>query len=205
MARLSAAVTAVVAFIPAAAALGADTLGEIRIRLNAHPVVRAEFTQTRRIAALEKPLVTQGRFLVSRGEGVAWQIEHPYRSSYVLKQDSILEVAADGTRTVRGERDAGAAARINQLVRAATAGDDEAFTNWFQVQASLEGTRWRIALIPKQQQIAQYVRRVDVAGSEFVEEVEIESSNGDQTRLAFRNHRQGPLSADERRLFQIDR
>ena len=205
MARLITTVAAFLAIVPAAPALAAEALDEIRIRLNAHPVVRAEFTQTRRIAALAKPLVTQGRLLVSRGEGVVWQIDQPYRSTYVLKQESMLEIAADGTRTVHSERDASAAARINQLVRALTAGDNVTLSNWFQTQTSLEGARWRIVLVPKQQQMAQYIKRVHLRGSEFVEEVEIESNNGDQTSLAFHKHRQGPLSADERRLFQMDR
>jgi hypothetical protein len=204
MGRVIAALAAACVSAAAGAAAGPEEIERIRSRLDAHPVVRAEFVQTRRIAALTKPLVTRGQLLVSRKDGVAWRIEQPYRVTYVLKQDVTIEIAADGTRTLRSAREAPAAARTSRIVRALVGGEPGALGNWFEVEASVSGAQWKIALTPKQSQFSQFLKAVRLGGAEFVEEVAIDEANGDATRIEFRGHRAGALSDEERRVFTAD-
>lgn len=69
-----------------------DTLSRIGAQMEQYPVVRAEFIQNKQMPALKRPLVTSGRLVFSRRHGVLWQIEQPYRMSYVLGEERIVEI-----------------------------------------------------------------------------------------------------------------
>jgi hypothetical protein len=186
---------------PAHAQASPEALAGVRARLEAHPEVRMEFVQTRTIVGLAKPIVTRGRLFLWHKQGVLWQVEQPYRVSYAVGQDVITEIAADGTRTVRTERDAPAAARISRAVRAAVGGDASALNGWFETEARLDGARWQLTLTPRQTQLARQIKTIRLGGGEFLEDVRIDAVNGDETRIEFRNHQAGAPTEQERRAF----
>lgn len=179
----------------------ADAVAGVRARLEAHPELKMEFIQTRTIVGLAKPIVTRGRAFFWHKQGVLWQVEQPYRAGYVVGQDMIAEIAADGTRTVRTERDIPAAARISRTVRAAIGSDPATLNNWFDTEARWDGTRWQLTLTPRQAQLARQVKSIRLSGAEFLDEVRIDAVNGDETRVEFRNHKPGAPTEQERRAF----
>jgi len=180
-----------------------DPVAGVRKRLEAHPEVRMEFVQTRTIAGLAKPIVTRGRLFFWHKQGVLWQVEQPYRVTYAVGQDTITEIAADCTRTVRAERDVPAAARISRAVRAAVSGDPSTLNNWFETDARLDGARWQLVLTPRQTQLARQIKAIRLSGGEFLEDVRIDAVNGDETRIEFRNHQSGAATEQERRAFSV--
>ena len=175
---------------------------QIRARLDAHPVVRAEFVQTRTMADLGRPLVSRGRLVVWESAGVIWQIEQPIRATHVLREDSTLEIAPDGTRTVRSASDDRGAARIGRVLRAVLKGDPRALDEWFDAEAKVSGERWTLALLPRQGPMAYFVKSVQLSGGEFLDSVRIVEENGDATQMQFRGQRgdRAP-SEEERRLL----
>ena len=177
----------------------ADALGDIRARLDAHTVVRAEFVQTRTMADLARPLVTRGRMVVWGAGGVIWQIDKPVRATYVLRDDSTLEIAADGTRTVRSAKDDRGAARIGRVLRAVLKGDAGTLGEWFDADPRIAGERWSLALTPRQGPLAFYVKSVQVSGAEFVHSVRIVEENGDTTQMQFHGSRGDAAPSDEER------
>lgn len=177
----------------------ADALGDIRARLDAHPVVRAEFVQTRTMADLARPLVTRGRMVVWGAGGVIWQIEKPVRATYVLRDESTLEIAADGTQTVRGARDDRGAARIGRVLRAVLKGDAKTLGEWFDADPRIAGERWTLALTPRKGPLAFYVKSVQVSGADFVHSVRIVEENGDTTQMQFHSSRSDAAPSDEER------
>jgi hypothetical protein len=177
----------------------ADALGDIRARLDAHTVVRADFVQTRTMADLARPLVTRGRMVVWSAGGVIWQIEKPVRATYVLRDNSTLEIAADGTRTVRSARDDRGAARIGRVLRAVLKGDAKTLGEWFDADPRIAGERWTLALTPRQGPLAFYVKAVQISGAEFVQSVRIVEENGDTTQMQFHGSRGDAAPSDEER------
>jgi Outer membrane lipoprotein carrier protein LolA-like len=183
----------------------ADAMGEIRARLDAHPLVRAEFVQTRTIKDLERPFVSRGRMLAWGAGGVIWQVEQPVRVTYVLRDDSTIEIAADGTRSVRRAHDDRGAARIGRVLRAVLKGDARTLDEWFEAEARISGERWTLVLTPRQGPMASFVKSVQISGGEFVDGVRILEQSGDATQMQFRNLRAGDAPSDEeRRLLAGD-
>ena len=59
----------------AARAAEPDSLAQIGAQIGRHAVVRADFTQTRQMAVMKRPLTSSGRLVYARRLGVLWQIE----------------------------------------------------------------------------------------------------------------------------------
>ncbi len=178
-------------------------VGQIAAHLAQAGDVRARFTQTQTRAALRQPLVGTGSLLFSRERGVIWQIDTPYRLTYVITDGGFVEVHADGRRVARDAGQRGVA-RVAAMMRAMLGGDLSALYSQFDVRAEGTPAQWRMQLTPNQPQIAQSIKRVEMGGGEYLDTVRIVLANGDATQLDFAGSTQaGELTPAERTLFGV--
>src|SRR5262245_1743489 len=89
-----------------------DAFAAIQTRLEKHAVVRADFVQMRTMAELSRPQLSRGKLVAWNAGGVIWQIEQPFKATYVLRDAHTIEIGADGRRTERPANDDRGAARI---------------------------------------------------------------------------------------------
>jgi hypothetical protein len=164
-----------------------DTLARIGARMEQPPVVRAEFVQSKQMSALKRPLITSGRLVFSRRHGVLWQIEQPYRMSYVLGEERIIEIAADGTRRERGLRDVPGLAQVGRVFRAMLGANTGVLRELFEVSVRGDPDKWDIELKPRQVQLTQFLSGLQLSGGRFVENIRLSEPSGDTTQIRFRN------------------
>lgn len=173
-----------------ASAAEPSTLQQLGSRIEQHAVLRADFTQTKHVAALKRPLVTHGKLLYSKAHGVVWQIYKPYAISYILSNDSVIEITADGRRKERSVNDMPGFAQINRIFRAMLAADTSVLNTYFDTKLENEismDAPWRALLTPKQTQITRFVKAIRVEGAQFVQSIHIEEANQDSTNIVFSN------------------
>lgn len=187
MHRLISILLLLVAAITSAQSAEPDTLARISAQIEQHAVVRAEFSQTKQMAALKRPLVTTGRLLFSRHHGVLWQIEQPYRMSYILGEDRIVEITADGARRERGLRDVPGLTQVGRIFRALLGANTSALRDAFDISVQGDPNRWDIKLKPREAQLAQFLSGLNLSGERFVETIRIDEAGGDSTVIRFRN------------------
>jgi hypothetical protein len=179
-----------------------DLVERIGERLARHPVLRANFTQTKRVAALKRPLVMTGTFVFSRHDGVLLNIEQPYRIGYALGPDHVTEFGADGNTRRRSVRDAPAAAEASRIFRALFAADLPVLRQTFDISAGGDLASWQIELRPRRSEIAQRLKSVKFSGSDFVRTIVIEESGGDVTDIRLQHMKaDGALTAGELAMF----
>lgn len=164
-----------------------DTLAQIGAQLEQHAVIRAEFTQRKQMAAMKRPLVTSGRLVFSRQHGVLWQIEQPLRISYVLGEERIVEIGADGVRRERGIRDVPGLAQVGRIFRAMLGANSAALREQFDATVHGDSTQWEITLTPRNAQLAQFLTRLQLSGGRFVNDISIAEAGGDTTQITFRH------------------
>lgn len=179
-----------------------DRLRQIGAQIEQHAVVRAEFAQTRQMAALKRPLVTRGRLVISATRGVLWQIEQPFRMTYAFGESQIVEIGSDGVRRVREAREVPGLAQISRVFRAMLGADADALREYFDVAAKGHSGAWTIELKPRQAQLAHFLSGMQLSGGRFVDEIRISEAAGDSSRIVFHNS-QGAvaLNPDELALF----
>jgi outer membrane lipoprotein-sorting protein len=148
--------------------------------------VRAQFTQTQTLAAMKQPLVSTGSLLFFRDRGVIWQIDTPYKATYVITDAGVAEVDANGQRvTARSAQGTRGVAQVSKMMRAMLGGDLSALYSQFDVQAEGSAAQWRMQLTPNQPQIAQSIKGLQMNGGDYLQSLRITLANGDVTKLDF--------------------
>jgi hypothetical protein len=202
MRRLIAAVLLGVAFTAGAAPSADDLAQRLNQRMAQHPVLRAEFVQEKQMAAFKKPLVTRGRLVFVRGQGVLWTIEVPLKLTYVLTDDRIVEIGEDGKAQTRTAQDVPGLAQVGRVFRALLGAQTDALKDIFTVAPEGSVDAWRLILTPKSGPVSQYMRQIQLAGGRYLDKIRIEESNGDATTISFRNTSEADApSAEERARF----
>lgn len=176
-----------------------DLLARIGSQFEQYPVVRAEFVQSKQMAAMKRPLLTTGRLVYSRVHGVLWQIEKPFRLSYVLGADKITEIGADGLRRERGLREVPGLAQVGRILRAMLGANTTALREYFDASVQGDLNQWEITLKPRQPQLSQFLTGLRLSGSRFVEGISISEAGGDSTQIRF-SHSQGSNALSEAEL-----
>ncbi|MGA4239148.1 LolA family protein [Ralstonia nicotianae] len=147
--------------------------------------VRARFTQTQTLLSMQRPLVSTGTLLFSRERGVIWQIEQPLRLTYVVTEAGVRTLDAAGKPVPGSQRNAAGIAQVSRMMRAMLGGDLSAMYSQFDVAAQGTPAHWRLRLTPKQPQLAQALRGLDLHGDTYVRGITIRAVSGDETRLEF--------------------
>lgn len=186
-------------------ARAADDLAMVQQRVAQVEVLRGRFEQEKRITGFKNPLRSQGRFVVSRQQGVIWTTDKPFPSEVVITRDRILSRQRDGSQRVEVDgREQPALRSVNAMMFALVSGDVGALSARFETQVqALPDNGWRLSLKPRSAALAKAFARIVLNGDRYVREVRIEEANGDSTQLRFSELKDAPatLSADEARRF----
>ncbi|WP_116135651.1 outer membrane lipoprotein carrier protein LolA [Trinickia diaoshuihuensis] len=169
---------------PASQSAQAGLVARITAQLARKTGVRAQFRQTRTLAALSAPLVSTGTLVFVRDRGVIWRTDTPYRITYVIGDAGVEKIDASGVRTT-SSRSRGGIAQVSQMMRAMLGGDLSALYSQFDVAADGTPAKWHLLLTPNQPQLAQAVKSLRMEGGAFLNLLEITSANGDTTRIEF--------------------
>lgn len=162
-----------------------DLFPLIAKQIEQYPVVRADFVQTKRMAALKRPLVSRGRMIFSRKEGIFWLIEEPLRVSYWLADLKIVEISPEGQRREQETRSNPALTQISRVMRSMLGAQSDVLKENFEIKANGTISQWEVELVPRQAQLAQFVRSIKVAGGRFIEVMSLEEASGDLTQTRF--------------------
>lgn len=188
-----------------ASAGAADTALVSRITANLARVkgVRARFTQTQTLAAMKAPLVSTGSLLFFRERGVIWQIETPYRKTWVMSDSGMVVIDAAGQRVAnRSPQGARGAAEIAKMMRTMLGGDLSALYSQFDVEAHGTPSQWRMRLVPRQPQIAQSLRAIEMEGGDYLQSLRITLANGDIMQYDFSGSAEvSELTPADQKLF----
>jgi hypothetical protein len=181
----------------------ANLLEEVRARLAPEPVTQGEFLQTRKLAQIKKPLVSNGRFLVVRELGVIWENIAPMAQTMRLTKGEILQTSGGETLMRLSVDKEPVVGIINSILFGMLAGDLEALAKHFSYSGKLEGDKWRLDFIPKDTNLARLIQSLTLSGGHDVEQVEIISAAGDVTHIEFKAQTYaGQLSAADKQRFE---
>ncbi len=171
----------------AAAADSDELLERVVGRLAEHAVVRAQFVQERFVAAMPAPSLSGGRMVVSRKEGVLWEIERPVKVTLAFTPTQIIETGPDGVRWLRAPRGGAPQASIGRIMRGILGADADELRAQFDAAAEGSSDRWAIRLAPKAREVARFVTSIRLAGGAHLEAIDIEEASGDRTAIRLRN------------------
>ena len=189
------------------------TLEGVCKSLASHPNTTGSFTQT-------KTLQTNGRKLTSTGKfifcplGILWQTEKPFPSSLILTEDAMIQIAANGKKSVMSGKDNQIFANISATLSSVFSGNAEELKKNFNCKFE-EGADggWKVYLTPKDSTIAAVMKSLVLAGTfeegsaagALLTTLEMTEMSDNTILYEFANQKYPKeLSADEKQNFVTD-
>ena len=190
------------AIVPSIALADDALLTEIAARVANSPVLRAEFSQTKTLAAMRKPFRIAGHFTYARDAGVLWQVASPYAVTYLIDAHGTVEIGPDGLRKTRSGREAAGAAQAGQIMQALLSADLAPLESHFVLDPARVPDGCQVTLTPRSAEVAHHLTHITVAGNTAVEQVNIVEAGGDHTEIRFTAiQRDTQLNTAEATLF----
>jgi outer membrane lipoprotein-sorting protein len=177
--------------LPAGPLMAAEDFNELRAQAEAVKSIAADFTQTKKMKLLKKPLVSKGRFFFRSPDSVRWEYQSPIRTISLVKGGGVKRFTQsqgkwqpDSSSAVEGMR------IVMEQITGWLAGR---FDEGMLFAASLvPGERPVVLLNPRDKEMARFISRVEVRFSNrpgVVEAVEIFEGEGTSTLIEFVNVR----------------
>ncbi|UVK85794.1 outer membrane lipoprotein carrier protein LolA [Pseudomonas sichuanensis] len=158
----------------------AFTLDDLQKQLSQPAVVKGPFIQEKHLRALPQPLLSKGRFVLARDHGLLWLLDTPLRQDYRIDAQGIARRDPNGWQTLPS-RSAGA--EQNRLFFAVLQGDSSGLQRDFELALSGDAGHWQLRLTPRSLLLKQVFTRIDIAGGQYVERIELSETQGDSTVL----------------------
>jgi len=180
-----------------------DQIQSFSRRFASHEFQRFSFEQTKKIAALTKPLRSEGEFAFVKGKGVLWETHHPSETLLILTPNGISRGTLGG-KPVRIEAGGGGIESISRVFLSLFDGNMSSLSGAFYVDLEENPSGWQIVLRPRSSQVAKYLKNIVLHGKDIIESLEINEMNGDSTQVVFHpaeKDANGPRE-NERILFQ---
>lgn len=183
-------------------ALGLDDLQK---KLSAHPVIRADFVQTKSIKNFSFPLTSKGKMLVATEKGIWWNQLEPFPMVLTLQNDTMSEQVGNQTPKIITADSNPQMFQFNALMRALMQADKTVLEKNFKLDfhASADD-HWQLRLVPVTTPLDKIFARIELRGSAFLDQVTLSDKQGDTTLIEFSQHNVNParLSPDEQQYFK---
>ncbi|MCL2872543.1 MAG: outer membrane lipoprotein carrier protein LolA [Betaproteobacteria bacterium] len=179
-------------------------LRAVQSQLADDTVVRGDFTQTRQLAGIKKPLIAKGTFVVEKTRGVLWRTQTPFPQTMRVTQGEILQ--RDGERVLmvlRADQEPAVNA-ISRVLFSLFAGDLSTLADFFDYTGKVnKGKDWQLTFKPRNDGLKAVIASLSLEGDNVVRQVTLTSAAGDVTRIAFSHvTTAAALTADERAQFE---
>lgn len=147
--------------------------------------VQGEFVQERHLKALNRPIITEGKFTLVAKKGLIWQMEKPFASQLRVGKKGIMQW--NGKQWVNNGK-LGQAEQI-QLFLGLLSGDINGLKKQFKLTLSGTAKQWEVLLVPDSLLMKQIFNQITIQGNEVVQMIRLNETQGDKTNIIFKNNR----------------
>ena len=199
-------------FIGGLSAQTSLTLETVCKNLAARPNTTGDFTQTKSLQTNGRKLKSNGKFIISNS-GILWRTEKPFPSSLILTKDAMVQIAANGTKSVMSGKDNQIFSNISGTLSSVFSGNVNELKKNFICDFSEDGKDgWKVSLTPKDSTIASVMNilvlsgKCDIkAGTAVLEKLEMAETSGNSILYEFVNQKYPEeLSNEEKQNFVIE-
>ena len=185
------------------AARAAAPIPAIQAMLAKPSTMCGRFDQTKHLAGMKKPLVSQGRFCVVAGKGVLWRTLKPFPNTLRLTRDEIVHFQGERVAMRLDARQEPTVRMINSVLFSLLSGELSGLESLFEVEGSADAASWRVTLKARQPALAKAIGAISLDGGAYVRNIHMEDAGGDRTDIVFSDIKtgEGAMQADEASLF----
>ena len=140
------------------------TLESVCEQLASRPNTKGDFTQTKTLQTNGRKLKSTGKYIIC-SEGILWKTEKPVPSSLILTKDTMVQISANGNKSVMSGKDNQIFSNISETLSSVFSGNVEALKKNFLCEFSDNGNNgWTLVLTPKDSTIAAVMKSLELSG-----------------------------------------
>ncbi len=185
------------------------TLETVCLSLSQHDNTLGDFTQTKTMKANGRKLKSMGKYIICP-QGILWRTEKPIPSSLILTKENMVQIAANGNKSVMSGKDNQIFSNISDTLSSVFSGDAAALKKNFicDFSSKADGS-WSVKLSPKDSTIASVMKSLELSGVSQPETamtslLMTEASDNTITYEFLNQKYPKELSADEKQNFIIE-
>ncbi|HEX8611812.1 MAG TPA: outer membrane lipoprotein carrier protein LolA [Telluria sp.] len=168
-----------------AAANAGAPIAKIQSLLAKPSMLCGRFDQTKHLAGMKKPLASNGRFCVVAGKGVLWRTLKPFPNTLRLTRDEIVSFQGERVAMRLEAKQEPTVRMINSVLFSLLSGDLGQLETLFEVDGSVDGNAWQVALKARQPALAKAIGAISLDGGAYVKNIQIVEASGDKTFIVF--------------------
>ncbi|MEJ7807306.1 MAG: outer membrane lipoprotein carrier protein LolA [Telluria sp.] len=190
------------ALLCASAQAGAP-IARIQAMLAKPALMCGRFDQTKHLAGMKRPLASNGRFCVVAGKGVLWRTLKPFPNTLRLTRDEIVHFQGERVAMRLDAKQEPTVKMINSVLFSLLSGELSQLGTLFNVEGSIDGASWKVALKARQPALAKAVGDIALEGGTYVKTIRIDEASGDRTAIVFSDIKtgEGAIAPDEAAQF----
>ena len=156
--------------------------------LEAGQVIKANFSQKRRIKDIPKPLISKGNFVIYAGKGLLWSISEPFAQSTLLSNEGIFSISDNKKNSLTKKVGAQHIQKISELLGKILSGDFQSI-DYFEIEdLPTTNVGWKKRLTPKNEVLQKIFKFIEVEGNQHIECVTLNRFNDDIDVIHFSGH-----------------
>ena len=177
---------------------------EIDDRFRKIAVFSANFQQLKSIKMLKRPLLSKGKFIFAKKNGLYWKINHPFSSTTVITADGIFEEQSNGQMKEVAKQAKPVVKAFSEAFLSVFSGDYSVLSKHFTIFFRVKKKGWEIGLQPLQSQMKKSIHQIVIKGDHLIESMRIFEANGDVTAVEFAETKIAKtLSPEEQKYFEF--
>lgn len=191
---------ALIAFSSLCLAQESLQLKDIVALLEQHAVLRADFSVTKKTAAVSVPLVSEGYMVLTKEAGLLWKTEKPFADVFGFSKKSVGSVNDREQWIVKPNT---YFAPMQDALEKFLAGNTIDFERDFFVSVSGDKNHWSVVAAPRSQNLSVRLSEIQCTGSRTVQSLRIVQPDGTTTEVTFHHAVSNPqLSSEDQQLLR---
>jgi hypothetical protein len=185
------------------AANAAAPVAKIQAMLAKPSVLCGRFDQTKSLAGMKKPLLSNGRFCVVAGKGVLWRTLQPFPDTLRLTRDEIVHYQGERVANRLDAKTEPTVRMINSVLFSLLSGDLSQLASLFETDGTADANGWHVVLKARKPELTKAIGAITLDGKAYVKHITIAEASGDRTDILFSDMKTGDAAMlpEEAALF----
>ncbi len=181
----------------------AAPVAKIQAMLAKPKMLCGRFDQSKQLAGIKKPLLSNGRFCVVAGKGILWRTLQPFPNTLRLTREEIVHLQGERVAMRIDAKQEPTVRMINGVLFSLLAGDLGQLETLFEVDGSIRDNSWSVALKAREPALARAIGSIALDGAAYVKNITISEESGDRTSIVFSSIQPGEsaMMPEEAALF----
>ncbi len=167
-------------------AIWAFGLNDLQSQLQKPQNIQGDFNQQRYLKSMNKPIASQGQFVLVPKSGLLWQMKKPFVDTMRVRKSGIEQLNAQG-QWMASKQSASAQKNQVKLFLDLLAGQTSGLESQFNLRLTGAANKWQMQLQPKTALMKQIFTKIDIQGDSVVKKITLYETQGDRTEITFSN------------------